>query len=95
MPAVGVTAGVIAAGKVANFIPVGNDMVKNGIITVAGLFLSSKKGFIGSVGLGMAASGINSLVGSLTGITGFDQPVFLAGQGTPTSTGSTADGYQY
>jgi len=43
MPAVGVTAGVIAANKVSSLIPVGNDLVRNGAVVLLGLFLSSKK----------------------------------------------------
>lgn len=96
MPAVGVTAGVIAANKVSGLIPVGNDLVRNGAVVLLGLFLSSKKGFVGSVGLGMAASGINNLVSTyVPGLNGFDQPVFLAGQSTPSSTGEDNTGYTY
>ncbi len=100
MPAVGVTAGVIAAKKVADLIPVGNDLTRNGIVVLAGLFLSGKKGIIGNVGLGMAASGIHSLAATyVPGIAGFDRPVFI--NGTPTASSSNdsgseqGPGYQY
>jgi len=44
----------------------------------------------------MAASGINNLASTyVPGLNGFDQPVFLAGQSTPTSTGEESSGYSY
>jgi len=96
-PAAGVAVGAIAANKVSGLIPVGNDMVRNGAVVLVGLFLSGKKGFIGNVGLGMAASGISNLVSTyVPGITGFDTPVFVTGTTDPGGEdGGQPAGYAY
>lgn len=97
-PVAGIAAGMVAAKKGASLIPVGNDLVKGGLVTVLGLVLTGQKGMVGNVGLGMAAQGILSLVGNFVpGITGIDT-VYI--QGAPTghsadTTTETAPGYSY
>jgi hypothetical protein len=97
-PVAGIAAGMIAAKKGASLIPVGNDLVKGGLVTVLGLVLTGQKGMVSSIGLGMAAQGILSLVGNFVpGITGMDT-VYIQGAPTGSQTDSGADnapGYSY
>jgi hypothetical protein len=97
VPVAAIAAGAIAAKKGAAFIPVGNDLVKGGIVTALGLILTGQKGMVSNIGLGMAAQGILTLAGNFVpGITG-PETVYIQG---PTSSGNDASdngapGYNY
>lgn len=58
--------GAVASTIVANKIPVGSDKIKNGLVTVAGLFLAAnrkgtKTNLLADLGEGMAIGGILNL----------------------------------
>ncbi len=84
LPAAAAGVGIIAARKVSDLIPVGNEYLRSGIVAAGGLFLASKKQpIVQGLGIGMAAQSIAQLVGSLVpGLTGVAVP-YLAGTDYP------------
>ena len=82
LPAAAAGAGILAARKVADLIPVGNEYLRSGIVAAGGIFLATRKQpIIQGFGIGMAGQGIAQLIGSFVpGLTGVSMP-YLAGTG--------------
>lgn len=82
LPAAAAGVGIIAARKVQDLIPVGNEYIRAGIVAAGGIFLATRKQpVLQGFGVGMAGQGIAQLVVSfIPGLTGVSMP-YLAGTG--------------
>lgn len=76
--------GALGAGMAVKFIPFGSDKVKAGVITLAGLALSTQKGAVGQLGEGATIGGLLKVaqsfgIGGGESIDGMDDPRFING----------------
>ena len=60
----GLGGGAVAASYLTSKLPIGNEKIKQAAPILVGLFLSPKKGIMGSVGKGMIAAGAANLARS-------------------------------